>query len=227
MTEPLAKRAYTQIIEMIFSGALKVGDALQEAKLGEQLGMSRTPVREAINRIQAEGLAQKSGRFLRVRLLSPSEVNEIFFLRSELEVYSARMALKLPKAMLEAMRARIEALMQAGPDEGEEHWQVDEDFHRMLTSATHNQTLINMVNDLRLRTCMFDHTRVRGRFLKGNQEHLAILQALEEGDEEQVKTSMVQHIDNAKKAILERLASFDADGFEARTHHEPKSDHLV
>ncbi|WP_321449389.1 GntR family transcriptional regulator [uncultured Cohaesibacter sp.] len=210
MTEPLAKRAYTQIIEMIFSGELKVGDALQEAKLGEQLDMSRTPVREAINRIQAEGLAKKSGRFLRVRLLSPAEVEEIFFLRSELEVYSARMALKLPKSTLEAMQSRIEALLQAGPGEGEEHWQVDEDFHGMLTRATHNQTLISTVNDLRLRTCMFDHTRVRGRFLKGNQEHLTILQALEDGDEEQVKVRMAQHIDNAKQAILERLAGFSA-----------------
>ena len=210
MTELLAKRAYTQIIEMIFSGELEVGDALQEAKLGEQLNMSRTPVREAINRIQAEGLAIKSGRFLRVRLLSPSEIEEIFFLRRELEVYSARMAINLPRETLGAMRARIEALLQAGPGEGEEHWQVDEDFHGMLTRSTHNQTLISTVNDLRLRTCVFDHTRVKGRFLKGNQEHLLILQALEDGNEEQAKRTMGQHIDNAKAAILDRLASFEA-----------------
>nr|WP_321463055.1 GntR family transcriptional regulator [uncultured Cohaesibacter sp.] len=210
MSEPLAKRAYTQIIEMIFAGTLKVGDALQEAKLGALLDMSRTPVREAINRIQAEGLAKKSGRFLRVRLLAPEEVEEIFFLRRELEVYSARMALKLPQQTIEAMQTRIEALLQAGPGQGEEHWLVDEDFHGMLTGATHNQTLINTVNDLRLRTCIFDHTRVKGRFVKGNQEHLLILEALAAGNEEEVALRMAQHIDNAKAAILEKLASFEA-----------------
>nr|WP_319484913.1 GntR family transcriptional regulator [uncultured Cohaesibacter sp.] len=212
MSEPLAKRAYTQIIEMIFSGELKVGDALQEAKLGEQLDMSRTPVREAIDRIKVEGLAVKSGRFLRVRLLTAGEVEEIFLLRRELEVYSARMALKLPKEQIETMRVRIERLLQAGPAIAEEHWQVDEAFHGMLTASTHNQTLISTVNDLRLRTCIFDHTRVRGRFLKGNQEHLRILDALLAEREDQVMALMAEHIDNAKNAILERLAGFEASG---------------
>lgn len=66
MNQPLAKQAYGKIIEMILSGALTPGDALQEAKLGDLLDMSRTPVREAIKRIEAEGLATQEGRFLKI-----------------------------------------------------------------------------------------------------------------------------------------------------------------
>ena len=67
MNKPLAKQAYASIIEMILAGALKPGDLLQEGKLGDELAMSRTPVREAIKRIEAEGLAVQEGRFLKVK----------------------------------------------------------------------------------------------------------------------------------------------------------------
>ncbi|MGR6467731.1 GntR family transcriptional regulator [Rhizobium sp. PAMB 3182] len=209
MTEPLAKRAHARIIGMIFSGELVAGDALQEAKLGEALNMSRTPVREAIKRIEAEGLAERDGRFLRVRQLSAVEVEEIFFLRETLEAHGARMATRLPKSTLDGMKARIHALMQAGPGEGEEHWRVDNDFHRMLADAAGNETLIRTIDDLRLRTCMFDHTRVPQRFLKGCEEHLAIIAALEGGEADRAGDLMAGHIRNARDAILGWLTAFN------------------
>lgn len=193
---------------MILTGQLLPGDALQEAKLGELLDMSRTPVREAIKSIEAEGLAERDGRFLRVRRLSEEDVNEIFLLRETLEVHGTRMATALPPATLDAMKSRIHALMQSGPGEGEEHWRVDEDFHLMLAGAAENRTLVRALRDLRLRTCMFDHTRLPQRFLKGCEEHLAIIDALENGDAPQAAALMSGHIRNARDAILNRLSAY-------------------
>jgi hypothetical protein len=79
MSQPLAQQATGKIIEMVLSGTLVPGDGLQEAKLGEMLDMSRTPVRKAIKWIEAEGLAVQDGRFLKVRTLTAAEVEEIFF----------------------------------------------------------------------------------------------------------------------------------------------------
>ncbi|WP_118137804.1 GntR family transcriptional regulator [Oceanicella sp. SM1341] len=209
----LARQAHARIIEMIFSGAIAPGDALQEAKLGDLLEMSRTPVREAIKRIEAEGLAARDGRFLRVRRLSRAEVEEIFFLRGALESYSAGAATSLPGPALDAIEARIRALMDTGPEadspgeeeEGEEHWRVDNAFHRLLAGATGNATLLRTVDDLRLRTCMFDHTQVPERFRRGCEEHLAILDALRAADGPAAARLMAAHVAGARDAILARI----------------------
>ncbi|MBM7045799.1 MULTISPECIES: GntR family transcriptional regulator [Rhizobium] len=209
MTQPLAKQAYTKIIEMILSGALMPGDALQEAKLGGALDMSRTPVREAIKRIEAEGLAMQDGRFLKVRQLSGEEVEEIFFLRQVLEAHSARVATGLAAGQLDEMASRVRRLQLEGPGDGDEQRGVDDDFHRMLAAATGSRMIIATIDDLRRRTCMFDHTQVPDRFLKGCAEHLEIIAALRAGDGETAGRLMAMHVANARDAILARLKPSD------------------
>jgi DNA-binding GntR family transcriptional regulator len=201
----LAREAHRRIIGMIFEGALKSGDALQEAALGEVLGMSRTPVREAIKRIESEGLAAAEGRFTRVRSLTAAEIEEIFFLRLELEPFTARSAVRLPPAQVDAMEARIRKLMAAGPEIDDLHWQTDDDFHALLAQEAGNRTIASTVEALRRRTCVFDHTQVPDRFLKGCAEHLVILDAVRSGDADAVETAMRRHLENARDAVLGRL----------------------
>lgn len=203
MTQPLAGQARDRIVEMILSGDLSAGDTLSEDKLGKLLDMSRTPVREAMKHLEAEGLAAREGRFLKVRRIGADEVREIFFLRDTLESHGARQAVKLPPAVLDAIRARVEAVMAAGP--GEEQWRVDDDFHHMIAAASGNPLLVSTVEALRLRTCMFDYGRVPERFLKGCHEHLAILAALAAGQAEEAARLMSYHILQARDAILIHL----------------------
>jgi DNA-binding GntR family transcriptional regulator len=204
-THSLAREAHHRIIGMIFEGVLKSGDALQEAVLGEVLGMSRTPVREAIKRIESEGLAVSEGRFTRVRSLTASEIEEIFFLRLELECFAARSAVRLPPAQVDAMEARIKALMAAGPEIDNVHWQTDNDFHKMLVQEAGNRTIASTAEALRRRTCVFDHTQVPDRFLKGCGEHLVILYAVRSGNAGAVEAALRNHIENARDAVLNRL----------------------
>lgn len=206
MNEPLARQARDRIIEMIFAGELVPGDALSEGRLGQLLDMSRTPVREAMKFIEAEGLAVRQGRFLRVRKLEPAEVREIFFLREILEAHGARAAVALPGETIDNLRARVEAVMRTGP--GDEQWRVDDDFHRTIAAASGNPMLVTAVESLRLRTCMFDYSRVPDRFLKGCREHLAILDALKAGKSEEAARLMSTHILHARDAILTRLEEY-------------------
>jgi DNA-binding GntR family transcriptional regulator len=205
MNQPLAQLAYGTIIEMILSGTLMPGDALQEAKLGEILDMSRTPVREAIKRIEAEGLAIQDGRFLKVRTLTAGEVEEIFFLRQVLESHCARQAVAVAPAVLDELEVRVRHLRQYGPGEDEEQRRVDDDLHRTLAMSTRSEMMVSTIADLRRRTCMFDHSNLPHRFPKSCEEHLEILHALRAGNADRAGRLMVEHIDHARDAILERL----------------------
>ncbi|MCM2475053.1 GntR family transcriptional regulator [Rhizobium sp. CG5] len=205
MSKPLAKQAYGSIIEMILSGALTPGDLLQEGKLGDELAMSRTPVREAIKRLEAEGLAVQEGRFLKVRTLTIAEVEEIFYLRRVLERQCARQAVTIAPAILDGLEQRVLHLQQEGPGEEEEQRQVDDMFHGAIARVAGNQMLVRTISDLRRRTCMFDHSQVPERFGKSCQEHLEIIQALRGGDGERAAVLMDDHIVHARDAILARL----------------------
>jgi DNA-binding GntR family transcriptional regulator len=209
MNQPLAKQAYGKIIEMILAGALTPGDLLQEEKLGDELAMSRTPVREAIKQIEAEGLAVQEGRFLKVRRLSADEVDEIFLLRRVLESYCARTAVTIAPAVLNDLERRVLTLQSSGPGEEDEQRQLDDDFHRALALATGSHMMIRSIGDLRRRTCMFDHTQVPARFLKGCEEHLGIIGALRAKDSDKAGKLMDEHITHARDAILERLSKPD------------------
>lgn len=206
MNQPLAQLAYAKIIEMILSGALMPGDALQEAKLGDALDMSRTPVREAIKRIEAEGLAIQDGRFLKVRKLTAAEVEEIFFLRAVLEAHCARHATSVASSTLDELAARIHHLQQHGPGDEDEQRRVDDDLHRAFALSTRSDMMVGTIADLRRRTCMFDHHSLPNRFLKSCEEHLEMLAALRAGDGERAGLLMAEHISHARDAIVERLA---------------------
>ena len=204
-TRSLAREAHRRLIGMIFEGVLKPGDALQEAAVGEALGMSRTPVREAIKRMESEGLTITEGRMTRVRRLRSSEVEEIFFLRLELEPFAARSAIHLPSSQVDAMEARVRALMAAGPKVDDAQWQIDNDLHNLLARAAGNGTIATTIESLHRRTCVFDYSQVPGRFLAGCEEHLTILGAVRAGDSDAVEANMRRHLEHARDAVLERL----------------------
>lgn len=211
-TVGLAGEAHRRIIGMILEGTLKPGDALQEAALGEALGISRTPVREAIKRIESEGLAGTEGRFTRVRRLGAAEIEEIFFLRLELEPACARAAAAKPPADLAETEAKIRTLMQNGPDSEPDdmQWAIDSVLHESIANAAGNRSVADVIAGLHRRTCIFDHTRLPDRFLKGCEEHIEILQAIRRGDGDTAEAAMRRHLTGARDGILARLHHFQS-----------------
>lgn len=203
----LARQAHRKILGMIIEGKLRPGEVLQEAVLGEKLNMSRTPVREAMKRIQSQGLAEAKGRFTKVRRISREEIEEIFFIRIALEPSCARAAVSIQHTLLDEMENRVVALMREGPGEDDMEWHADDAFHNMIATAAGNRASAKVISDLRYRTCIFDHTIVPARFLKGCAEHIDIIDALRHGDGDRAEAEMRSHLEHARDAILRRLGT--------------------
>ncbi len=203
-----AARARSEMLNLILSGRLPVGEPLQERQLAEMLEMSRTPIREALGRLEAESVVERRGKTLFVRQISIQEIKEVLAVREQLEGYAARQAAgRIAIVDIERLTKRINALANAKNIVADEHWDVDDALHNLIGSASGNAVLAQMISDLRVRTRMFDHDRVPDRFLPGCGEHLTILKAIAEGDDTAAEAAVQLHIRNARQGIFDRLFS--------------------
>jgi|TARA_R110002096_G_scaffold257381_1_gene451055 DNA-binding GntR family transcriptional regulator len=200
----LGERTYCLISEMILNGELAYGDPLQERRLADMLNVSRTPVREAINRLEAEGLVERNCGRVYVREVRLKEFFEILHVRKLLECDAVREAAKNVDAKeLQRMRATIEKLLEKRNVKATELREVDDMFHNFVAKASNNKFIIELIVDLRRRTAMFDHERLPNRMQPGNKEHLDIIDALEKRDGALASARMARHLNNIRKSILD------------------------
>ncbi|MBT5073043.1 MAG: GntR family transcriptional regulator [Kordiimonadaceae bacterium] len=200
----LRERTYGLISEMILNGKLAYGDPVQERRLAELLSVSRTPVREAISRLEAEGFLERSAGRVIVREVRLNEFVEILHVRKLLECDAVREAAKnVDEKELQKIRVTIEKLMKRNAVSAIELRDVDDLFHSFIARASGNKLLIELINDLRRRTAMFDHERLPNRKHPGNNEHLEIIDALEKKDGALASARMARHINNVHKSIFD------------------------
>jgi DNA-binding GntR family transcriptional regulator len=205
--ESLAARAMYEIRRMIFAGELPGGTVVQDRKLAEQLGLSRTPVREALGRLAGEGYLRRDKRILTVQSVSFEEVMEILATRRLIEGETARLAAgRITPLRLADLRAAIEGMVDPREVSHDRHWTLDDLVHLSIAEASGNRMMARLVKDLRERTRMFGLSRIPRRFDPGKAEHLAIIAALEQGDGGAAARAMTVHIDNARQGILDLLA---------------------
>lgn len=203
----LSERAMLAIRRMIFSGDLPGGTIVQDRKLAEQLGLSRTPVREALGRLAGEGYLRREGRMLTVQGVSVEDVIEILATRRALEGETARLAAgRLPPDRLAAIRSAIEGMVEPRAVSHDHHWSVDDLVHLSIAEASGNRLMARLVKELRERTRIFGLSRIPRRFDPGKGEHLAILAAIERGDAAAATEAMQRHIDHARQGIIDLLA---------------------
>lgn len=201
----LVTAAYDAVLDMILSGTLTGGTILQERRLAEQLGVSRTPLREALGRLEGEGYVARQGRNLLVTKISMQEVMEVLAVRRLLEAEAVRLAVgRIPKHELAAIRRAITDMGDAAHTSNPHHWWVDDLLHLTIAEASGNALLARYVSELRNRTRMFGLSAIPERFDPGQREHLAILEAIEAGDADLAERRMRDHLENAKRGILDR-----------------------
>ncbi|WP_410013649.1 GntR family transcriptional regulator [Sodalis sp. C49] len=204
--QSLTQNAFDAVLRMIQAGALANGDVVNERRLAEQLGLSRTPVREALGRLEGSHYLRRSGRTLLVNGVELSEILEIMSVRMLLEADAARSAAgKMSAAKLDAIRQRL--MEMAGPDQvtAGHHWEVDDFLHLSIAETSGNKLLLRLIGELRTRTRMFGKETVPSRFEPGRNEHLAIVDAIEAGDGERAAQAMVRHIEGARNAIFQSV----------------------
>lgn len=203
----LSDQAYERLLDMILSGELAGGTILQERRLAEALNISRTPTREALARLESEGLMTRQfGRLLTVRELTVHEFIEILNVRLLLEVEAARLAAgNVSKERTREVRAAIRGLVNAPTPTAAQHWAVDDMVHGLISEASGNHMLVALIRDLRRRTHMFDMRRIPTRFQDSCREHLALVDAVEKGDAEAARKCAATHIENVKLSIIDLL----------------------
>ncbi|WP_029059601.1 GntR family transcriptional regulator [Stappia stellulata] len=210
-TEPgqtLAESTHDRLRKMIVSGELPAGTRLQEKPFADRLGVSRTPVREAIARLVSEGLVTRSlGGVPVVNQISISEIIEILHVRRLLECEAARQAASVnsPVEPLLELRARTQAALE-GPRPGPgEHAELDEDLHSTIARIAGSKLLTELVQSLKLKTRIFDKGFIPDRFEPGLHEHLEILDAILARNPDRAGEAMRRHLDNVREAILTHI----------------------
>lgn len=195
--------AFEAVMDMIVSGELADGTVVSEREIASTLGVSRTPLREALGRLEGLNYLRRSGRTLLVNGVDFSDVLEIMAIRRVLEGEGARIAARrMNRDEIASIRAAILSMEHGEAVDSTRHWDVDQMLHIGIARASGNKLLLSIVSDLRLRTRIFNKDRLPGRFEPGKQEHLEILDAIEAGDEAAAAARMMAHIATARDAIL-------------------------
>jgi len=208
-TRKLSSVAYSAVLDMILRGVLAAGELVTERQIAARLGMSRTPVREAVRRLEGEGtLERQRGGALVVKPYSMEEFLHALAVRRLLEGEAARLAAgRVSPAMLADFRARTAALREGQTSDDSMVRRGDRDFHAAIAAASGNPVLAATIADLRQRTAMFRLGRLPGRIDQVCDEHLAIIDALERGDGEAARAAALTHIDNVRAHLLQRLTA--------------------
>ncbi len=207
----LERRVYERLRDDIASGLLRPGEQLVEARLATDLGVSKTPVREALIRLQRDGLVEiepYSGA--RVLEPSPGDVREILELRELLECHIARqLASTRPADVLAALEATI-TRGRAALARGDEGAVADSltDFSDVFAAACDNSRLAGVLKELRSVMLLIGNTSLHaaGREARSIDEHARILVALKKGDADAATAATAKHIASVERDTLERAA---------------------
>ena len=203
----------------IIANELSFGAKLTEDSLAKELGTSRTPIREAFNRLAQEGFVTVSpGRGAFVASFSVDDMVQLLEIREALEGMAARLATsRITKASLEKLQRRMKfEVCKRVDDEYTGYLDVDREFHESVIAACGNQHLCQLMKSLRDRIQMLRYRSVilPGRARKSFQEHLGIIDALSARDPDLAEHRVRTHIRNVKGDLKMAMArsAHDAGG---------------
>ncbi len=206
---PRSQIVYTALKEMIREGTLQPGQRMREIEIAEAQGVSRTPVREAMNRLVSEGLLEvSSARGVAVTELSKQQVLEIYALREFLEGASARFAAQhasLPE--MHSLRELADHALTIDEDDAVKHARLNKRFHVQIAEAAHNTYLsraLALLYDsmMLVRGTTFENP---GRVAAVHAEHIAILDAIDARDADGAEQAARLHIRKAGEVRLQML----------------------
>ncbi|ANU22629.1 GntR family transcriptional regulator [Planococcus donghaensis] len=204
----LADRAYEYIKKMIIAGELKPGQELPEEKLAHELGISRTPLREALKRLAMDALVElRNLKPAVVAAFTSQDIIEIMELRRLLEIKGLENLTDMEqRPNIDELMINIERQWQAVQEEKVvEFMDLDQEFHALLYRNHRNNRLKEMINTINSggsRAFLLLSDTATDSSKKAYEEHLAILQAIEQGDLKKAKQQLGTHLDNIENRLL-------------------------
>jgi DNA-binding GntR family transcriptional regulator len=208
--KPLRELVFESLREAIFQGTLRPGERLMEIQLAEEMGVSRTPVREAIRKLELEGLAvmvPRKGAY--VAGLSMKDIIEVFEIRGALEGLAAELAAeRITEEELEELeRDLVKTTESIDSGDLSRYVAMDIDFHGQLYKASRNERLTQIINNLREKIQRFRTTSLSlpGRMKAALEEHKKIVEAVSGRDGILARRLAEEHIENAENSLMEAI----------------------
>ncbi|WP_102109827.1 GntR family transcriptional regulator [Oceaniglobus roseus] len=206
--------AYQLILDAIDTGIYRPGDRLVESELAERFGVSRTPIREALQRLETQSMLTRDGRSLIVAALDHSQLAELYVVRTELEGLAARLAARHATAEeVRVLRTMVEddrALL----DDPAALARANRRFHKQIHLASHNRYLVQQLDLVHRFMALLATTSlaVEGRGRTALAEHDRIVSAIEAGDGDAAYEALKHHISTAFETRLKAVAAASEAG---------------
>ncbi len=206
---PLRDVVFQTLRQAILKGELQPGERLMEMKLAEKLGVSRTPIREAIRKLELEGLVvMNPRRGAAVANITEKDTKDVLEVRRTLEMFAVEVACeRITEEQLVQLKLAAKAFEASKGSDLIRIAETDMQFHEIIYEATWNDRLVQMLNNLRE-----NMYRYRIEYLKDSnyydslvREHKAILSAIESKNIEQARICMRDHIDNQQFAVIKKI----------------------
>ena len=205
---PLRDVVFNTLRQAILRGELKPGERLMEIQLANKLGVSRTPIREAIRKLELEGLVLMIPRKgAEVAEITEKSLRDVLEVRRALEELAVQLACeKITKEEIRELE-RVEKEFQQVVNSSDitEIAEVDVCFHDIIYTATDNQKLIQLLNNLREQMYRYrvEYLKRDGVFPQLIAEHEAIIRHIENNEKEKATEVMCRHIDNQVETVID------------------------
>ena len=205
--KPLTQTVFERLKADILHGKLRPGDLIRQEEITARYGVSRTPVREALQRLQAEGLVTfLPRRRVVVARITVKRIRQIYEIRALLEPFASQLAVgRLEAKQFKRLRVLTEEMAALDSETDlEKILEKNREFHYIIYSAADNELLVGMIDQL-----WRDILRLRSQYLlsanghrDSTTEHRQILEAFEKQDPQRVASLMRQHCEHSKLTLL-------------------------
>ncbi len=206
-------RIFQEIEEAILSGQFKPRERLIEMDLISRFGVSRTVIREALKKLEAKGLVRATPyRGVVVADLTVDEIEEIYFVRAELEKIAAYLVIKhITSTEIQHLKKLSKEVERNLREKSHQMIEKDSEFHRMIFKACRNSYLYEMIDFLRTKAHIvrFNAWSLPHRIEESIIEHQAMIKAIEERNLSQFEKLIVKHLNFSKNSYLTQLKGGD------------------
>ncbi|MEM6275715.1 MAG: GntR family transcriptional regulator [Pseudomonadota bacterium] len=197
--KPPPRDAYSMILEAIDMGTYKPGDRLVESELADRFGVSRTPIREALQRLETQSMLTRDGRSLMVASLDHNELSELYVVRSELEGLAAQLAAQhATPEEIAVLQSMVDADYRIVRD-ADALVKTNRSFHKRIHLASHNRFLVQQLDLVHRFMALMATTSlaVEGRGEVALEEHQAVVDAIRNRDGTAANIALKQHLSEA------------------------------
>ena len=207
---PLRDVVFNTLRQAILTGELKPGERLMEIHLANRLGVSRTPIREAIRKLELEGLVTMiPRRGAEVAQITEKSMNDVLEVRRTLDALSAELACeRISPEEEEALKKACQNFEEAvKTKDAKIIAKADVAVHDIIAAATGNQRLIQLINNLaeQMYRYRFEYIKDASQHERIIQEHRVIYESIAKKDKEAASNMAKTHIDNQEKAVIARI----------------------